>query len=91
MPDDDRLANFISYVKQQQEDLDDETITNAIKESLLYEDFYKDVLSGTQSAGRRKRTLKKRKATNKTKKRGKPIIRKKVNKTKRHRNTKKRK
>jgi hypothetical protein len=91
MPDTDRLDSFISYVKRQQEDLDDETITKTLEESSLYEDFYKDVLSGEQLGGRRKRTLKKRKAANKTKKRGKPIIRKRVNKTKRRRNTKKRK
>jgi hypothetical protein len=91
MPDEDRLDSFIEYVNKKRKDLDYETITNALKASPLYDEFYKDVLSGTQSAGRRKRTLKKRKTKSKTKKRGKPIIRKKVNKTKRRRNTKKRK
>ena len=54
-------------------------------------DYYNSILEPTSKGGRRKRTLKKRKTKSKTKKRGKPMIRKRVNKTKRRQNTKKRK
>ena len=92
-PDVDAKENFISYVEKEDKTktLERDDILTALEQAPLYETYYKDVFKSKQLGGRRKRTLKKRKTKSKTKKRGKPIIRKRVNKTKRRRKTKKHK